>query len=258
MTLLALFLVAAIAAGFDAIAGGGGLLTLPALLLAGLDPVAALATNKVQSSAGATSATWLFARRGLLSWSAGLAFVLAGGIGAAAGALGAGHVPRSALQVGVPLVLIAVAAYFLLAGRLRDTARRPRLSPAAFAALAVAPIGFYDGIFGPGTGAFLATAFVALLGYGITAATAHAKLANAASNWGALAVFASAGHVNWRIGLVMAAGAALGGQVGSRLAIRHGARLIRPILVAMSCAMAARLLMDPGNPLRQALAAAWR
>lgn len=257
LTLLALFVAAALAAGVDAIAGGGGLLTLPALLLAGLDPVAAIATNKVQSSAGSSSATVVFVSRGLVAWPVGFAFVAAGAGGAVAGAASVAHVPRALLQAAVPLILLGVAGYFLLSRRPGDADRRARMPPGAFAALAVAPIGFYDGIFGPGTGAFLTVAFVGLLGCGITRATAHAKLANAASNWGALGFFAWSGRVDWRVGLVMAAGAVLGGQVGSRLALRHGARLIKPILVVVAGAMAIRLLADPANPLREALATAW-
>lgn len=257
LTLLALFLVAALASGFDAIAGGGGLLTLPALLLAGLDPVAAIATNKVQSSAGSTSATILFARRGLLSRRLGLVFGAAGLLGSVAGAASASHLPRGVMQAAVPPILLGVAAYFLLSRSPGDADRRARLPVAAFALLAAAPIGFYDGIFGPGTGAFLTVAFVGLLGYGTTRATAHAKLVNAASNWGALGFFAFTGRVDWRVGLVMALGAALGGQIGSRLALRHGARLIRPILVTVACAMAIKLLSDPTNPLRQAFSAIW-
>ena len=257
-TLLALFLVAALAAGVDAIAGGGGLLTLPALLLAGLNPVAAIATNKVQSSAGSTSATVVFVRQGLIAWPLGFALIAAGAAGAVAGAVSAAHMPRGVLQVAVPLILLGVAGYFLLSRRPGDADRRARMPAGAFAALAVAPIGFYDGIFGPGTGAFLTVAFVGLLGYGITRATAHAKLANAASNWGALGFFALSGRVEWRVGLVMAAGAVLGGQVGSRLALRHGARLIKPILVVMAGTMAIKLLADPANPMWQVLAAARR
>lgn len=253
LTLCILFLVAALASGFDAIAGGGGLLTLPALLLAGFDPVTAIATNKVQASAGATSATIVFIRRGLVVWPLGFAFAAAGVLGAVTGAVSASGLPRGVLEGAVPLLLLAVAGYVLLSRRPGDEDSRARLPTGAFVLLAVTPIGFYDGIFGPGTGAFLTIAFVGLLGYGIVRATAHAKLANAASNWGALGFFALSGRIDWRVGLVMAAGAVLGGQIGSRLALRHGARLIRPILVVMACAMATKLLADPANPLRQAL-----
>ena len=96
--------------------------------------------------------------------------------------------------------------------------------------------------------------FVTLLGLGVVRATAHTKLANAASNLGSLALFAASGHVVWPIGLAMAVGAFLGAQIGSGLAVRLGARLIRPLLVTIACAMALRLLSNPANPLRQAVA----
>ena len=207
----------------------------------------------MQSSAGSTSATVVFVRRGLIAWPLGFAFVAAGLVGGVAGAASAAHLSRGVLQAAVPLILLGVAGYFLLSRRPGDEDRRARLPVGAFALLAVAPIGFYDGIFGPGTGAFLTIAFVGLLGYGITRATAHSKLSNAASNWGALGFFALSGRVDWRFGLVMAAGAVLGGQIGSRLALRHGARLIKPILVVVAGAMAIKLLADPANPLRPGL-----
>ena len=122
-------------------------------------------------------------------------------------------------------------------------------------AVGIAPvIGFYDGIFGPGAGAFYMVAIVTLLGYGALRATAHTKLANAASNVGALSLFVIKGAVIWPLGLAMAAGAFIGAQVGSRLAIRFGAKLIRPLLVVRSCLMAVKLLSDAQNPLRQLLA----
>lgn len=252
-TLLLLFGVAFVASAVDAIAGGGGLLTLPSLLLAGLAPAAAIATNKVQSAFGATSATWVFFRRGLLSWPVSWAFVAAGVTSAALGAACAALLPREILAAMVPLVLVGVALYFAVARPPSEHDARARMPPLAFAALYVSAIGFYDGIFGPGTGSFLTIGFVTLMGYGLLRATAHTKLANAASNIGALLVFALAGKVIWPVGLVMAAGAVLGGQVGSRLALRHGARLIRPLLVTICCAMAIKLLADPANPVRHFL-----
>ncbi|MFO1169303.1 MAG: TSUP family transporter, partial [Rhodoblastus sp.] len=114
-------------------------------------------------------------------------------------------------------------------------------------------IGFYDGLFGPGAGSFYVIGFIALLGFGIIKATAHTKLANAASNVGGLALYAATGAVVWPIGLAMAVFAFLGAQIGSRLAMRIGARLIKPMLVLISCAMAARLLADPSNPIRMAI-----
>lgn len=253
--LAGMFGVALVAGGVDAIAGGGGLITVPALLLAGLDPVSAVATNKLQGSVGACSATLAFARRGLIVWAQAWPIALAAAAGSVLGALCVGLLPRPVLDAGVPILLVGIALYFAFGSRMRESDAAARLSPAAFA-LGFAPaVGFYDGVFGPGAGAFYMVGFVTLLGLGVVRATAHTKLANAASNLGSLALFAVSGHVVWPLGLAMAAGAYLGAQVGSALAVRLGARLIRPLLVTIACAMALRLLSDPANPLRVAAAA---
>ncbi len=123
------------------------------------------------------------------------------------------------------------------------------------AVLAAVGIGFYDGIFGPGAGSFYMLAFVTLLGYGVVKATAHTKLVNFASNFGSLLLYAATGAVVWPIGLAMSAASLLGAQIGSRLAMRLGSRLIRPLLVLVSSLMALRLLLDPANPWRQGLLA---
>ena len=252
-TLAILFVVAIFAAMFDAIAGGGGLVTLPALLLAGLDPVAALATNKLQSSGGSVSATLLFARRGLIDWRVAWAFAVAAGLAAVVGARLAALLPRDVLAAMVPVVLVGVAAYFAFARR-PDESESVARSP-ALAVVWCAGVGAYDGIFGPGAGSFYMIGFVAVMGCGIVRATAQTKLANAASNLGALALFMTAGKVVWPIGLVMIVGAMIGGQIGSRLALRHGARIVRPLVVTICCVMAVKLLADPANPLREAVAA---
>lgn len=256
-TLALLFAVAVAAACFDALAGGGGLITVPALLLAGLDPVSAIATNKLQGSAGTVSATLAFARRGLIAWrSAWPIAVVAAGAGVA-GALSVSLVSRPVLDAAVPCVLVAIAIYFATARKMSNADAAARIGPALFTAMVVPLVGFYDGVFGPGAGSFYMVGFVTLLGHGVVRATAHTKLANASSNLGGLALFAATGAVVWPVGLVMALGAILGAQVGSALAIRMGARLIRPLLVAISCAMALKLLSDPANPIRRAVAGWW-
>ena len=256
-TIASLFGVALVAGAVDAIAGGGGLLTVPALLLAGLDPVAAIATNKLQGAAGTVSASIAFARRRLIAWRAAAPIALAAALASVAGALSVTHVARAALEVAVPVALVAIALYFATARRLGEADVRARMRPLPFALLVAPAIGFYDGVFGPGAGSFYAIGFVSLLGLGIVRATAQTKLANAASNLGSLALYAATGAVLWPVGLAMAAGAILGAQIGSALAVRLGARLIRPLLVAISCAMALRLLLDPANPLRRAVAGWW-
>lgn len=253
--LAGLFGVALFAGGCDAIAGGGGLMTLPALLLAGLDPVSAIATNKLQGSAGSVSATIAFARRGLIRWNEAGPAAIAAGAASVAGALCVSLLPRGLLDALVPLLLIAIALYFASARRIRNEDAAARISPAAFALTLAPAVGFYDGVFGPGAGAFYMIGFVGLLGLGVVRATAHTKLANAASNLCSLGLFALQGAIVWPIGLVMALGAFLGAQIGSALAVRLGARLIRPLLVLIACAMALRLLSDPANPLRLAVLA---
>lgn len=252
--LATMFAVAALAGAFDAIAGGGGLLTLPALLLAGLNPVAALATNKLQGAFGSVSSTIAFARRGLIDWKTAIPVALAAGLAGLCGALCASLLSPHFLKALVPVLLIAIALYFALSRALRAQDGPARLALPAFAGFVAPLVGFYDGIFGPGAGAFYMVAIVTLLGYGALKATAHTKLANAASNLGSLLLFMIKGAVVWPIGLAMAAGAFIGAQVGSRLAMRFGPGLIRPLLVTMSCAMAIKLLADPANPLRQMLA----
>ena len=259
MDAIGLDMIAALAAisffaGFvDSIAGGGGLLTVPALLLAGLDPAHAIATNKVQGAFAAASATYTFGRRGLIDWRRARAFTLVAFLSGIAGALCVQFLPRSVLEVLIPVLLILIAAYFALSRRMKDEDAHARMSPLAFGLTAPVAVGFYDGIFGPGAGSFYMLAFVTLLGYGIVRATAHTKLLNLASNLGSLFLYAATGAVDWPLGLAMAAASLLGAQVGSRLAMRLGSRIIRPLLVIVSGLMALRLLLDPGNPWRQAL-----
>lgn len=251
--LATMFAVAAVAGAFDAIAGGGGLLTVPALLLTGMNPVAALGTNKLQGAVSAISSTSAFARRGLIDWKTALPVAACAAVAGLAGALCASLLSPRVLATLVPILLIVIALYFGFTRGLKGEDARPRLSVAVFAFCVAPLIGFYDGIFGPGAGAFYMVAIVTLLGYGVLKATAHTKLANAASNLGSLTLFIFKGVVVWPIGLAMAAGAFIGAQIGSRLAMRFGARLIRPLLVVMSCAMAVKLLSDPANPLRHAV-----
>ncbi len=252
--LATLFAVAAVAGAFDAIAGGGGLLTLPALLLAGFDPIAALATNKLQGSISAISSTSVFARRGLIDWKTALPVAGVAAVAGLCGALCASLLSPRFLAALAPILLIIIALYFGLSKALKVEDAAPRLAFPAFLAFVVPLVGFYDGIFGPGAGAFYMVAIVTLRGYGALKATAHTKLANAMSNLGSLTMFTLKGAVIWPAGLVMAAGAFIGAQIGSRLAMRFGPKLIRPLLVVMSCAMAVKLLSDASNPLRQAAA----
>jgi hypothetical protein len=243
-TTLALLFAAGFAAGIvDSMAGGGGLITVPALLLAGLPPVHALGTNKLQGLFGSGSATLAYARNGHVDLRAQFWPALWSGLGAAAGAALAAVLPSGWLDVVLPVMLIAIALYFTFKPNLDDSDRHRRMAPALFSATIVPAIGFYDGLFGPGTGSFFMLAFVSLAGYGVLKATAHTKLLNFASNIGALAAFAFAGVIFWQIGVLMGIGQFLGAQIGARLAMKNGARLIKPLLVGVCILLALRLLL---------------
>ncbi|WP_435257365.1 TSUP family transporter [Thioclava sp. FR2] len=241
---LALLLVfAGFLAGFvDAIAGGGGLITVPALLLAGASPVEALATNKLQGTFGSATAALSYARAGKVDLRSQARMALVSGAAGAAGAMVAHLIPAEVLRLIMPIILVAVALFFALKPGLSDEDRVQRMTPALFTFTAVPLIAAYDGFFGPGTGSFFMLGFVMLAGYGVLKATAHTKLLNFASNFGSLLVFVFSGATWWIVGLCMALAQIAGAYVGAKLAMRIGARLIKPLLVATSTAMAARLL----------------
>ena len=240
--LLLLVLAAFVAGLIDSIAGGGGLLALPAILLAGAPPVTALATNKLQGMFGTASAALHYARVGQVDLKTQIGPALLAAIAAGFGALLASHLPAEAIRAALPILLIGVALYFAFKKGLNDDDRHERISPRAFNATAVPGLAFYDGVLGPGTGSFYMLSFVTLRGHGLLRATAHTKLLNFASNIGSMAVFAVVASPWWLVGLAMGAAQFAGAQVGSRLAVRVGARVIRPLLVVTSVALALRLL----------------
>lgn len=247
--LLAILAMAAFVAGFiDSIAGGGGLVTVPVLLLVGFPPVTALGTNKLQGLFGSGSATLAYAQKGQVNLRGQLPAALASCVGGVAGALLATVLPGEWLQLVLPFLLVAIALYFALKPSVGDVDRAQRMTPFLFGLTVVPLIAFYDGLFGPGTGSFFMLAFVTLAGYGLLKATAHTKLLNFASNIGSFGAFALVGVVSWKAGLVMGVAQFLGARLGATVAMRVGARLIRPLLVVTCVALAIRLLLDESNP----------
>jgi uncharacterized membrane protein YfcA len=249
-TLAILGLVAVVAGFLDAIAGGGGLIAVPALAMAGLDPVAVVATNKLGGTFGAGSATFAFARAGMIDFSATWPTALGAGIGAILGALLLPFAPRDAATAALPFILIGVALYFAVSPQFGDSDRRPRVSDRTYAWSWAPLIGFYDGVFGPGAGSFYLIGLVVLVGLGAKKAVANARFANFASNVGSLAIFAAGGHIVVAAGLAMGAGQFIGSRFGARAVIGGGVRLVRPLIVVASCAMALRLLLRPDNAAR--------
>jgi len=239
---LALFAVG-LAAGFvDSVAGGGGLLTLPALLSAGLPPEAALGTNKLQACFGSASATWHYGRAGLIDWRGSAVGVVFTAVGAVLGTLLVRQLSGSLLQQLIPWLLLAVALYALFQPRLGEADVHARLDPHWFFPFFGLGLGFYDGFLGPGTGSFWAIAFVLMLGFNLLKATAHTKLVNFTSNVASLAVFLPGGEVRILLGVTMGGGQWLGARIGSRLVMKRGARFIRPVFITVALAITLRLL----------------
>jgi uncharacterized membrane protein YfcA len=248
---LLLLVMAGFIAGFiDAIAGGGGLVTVPALLLAGLPPVEALATNKLQSLFGSGSAVISYASKGHVDLRKQWPTALASALASVAGALLATVLPSDVLDFILPVLLIGIALYFLVKPNMSDVDRTQRITPFVFGLTIVPLIGFYDGAFGPGTGSFFMLAFVSLAGFGVLKATAHTKTLNFASNVGAFITFALVGAMQWKVGLLMGAAQFAGARLGAGLAMRGGAKVIKPLLVTMCVLLATKLLMEDHNPLR--------
>lgn len=231
------------AAGFvDAVAGGGGLLTVPALLWAGLTPAEALATNKLQSSCGTALAVACYSRAGLLRERGVWLEIAVTFAAAVAGAWAVTRVDPAFLRLVIPWLLLVIVAVLWLRPALGVEPRAARMRPAVFAAVCGTALGFYDGFFGPGAGTFWTVAFILLLGLELRAATAHTKAVNLASNLGALAVFLAAGQVRFDLGAAMAVGQLAGARLGARLVITRGTGFIRPVFLAVAVALAAKLL----------------
>jgi uncharacterized protein len=245
---LLLCLAAAFAGWVDAVSGGGGLVQLPALLLVlpGASPAAVLATNKLSSVCGTGAAALTYQRRVRPDLRTALPMAAVAMAGAAGGALCASVLPRGVFRPLVLVLLVAVAGWTLarpamgLDEKLRFSGGRHHLVAAA----AGAGIGFYDGIFGPGTGAFLVVALVGLLGYAFLPASATARIVNLATNLGALVVFVPQGAPLWRLGLAMGACNVAGSWLGAHTAIRRGSGFVRVVFLVVVAALVLRLGYD--------------
>ncbi|MCP3663373.1 MAG: TSUP family transporter [Gammaproteobacteria bacterium] len=241
--LLLLFVTGTLAGLVDSMAGGGGLIALPMLLSTGISPIEALATNKLQGSFGTLSSTLYFVRKGYLNLRKIWFQIICTFIGSVTGTLVVQNTDPGLIISIAPLLLITVALYFWLVPSVHEEDAKRRIGSNLFALSVGFGVGFYDGFFGPGAGAFFAAAYVYLLGFSLLQATAHTKVLNFTSNIASLLFFMIGGHIIWTLGLTMAAGQFIGGRIGARLAIRKGARLIRPVIVTVSVIISIKLAM---------------
>lgn len=247
--------LAAFCAGLiDAIAGGGGLIQLPALLI-GLDKtetVVVLGTNKVPSIFGTTASALTYRRNIKVSSKLLIVMALPAFFGSMGGASLASLIPTEILKPLVVALLIAVLIYTWKRPQLGqiESMRHDegkRLKIAAFAALV---IGFYDGIIGPGTGSFLILTLVAVMGFAFLSASAIAKVVNVATNAGAILVFGFNGEIIWKVGLTLAIANVAGGLIGARIAIRGGSTLVRKVFMGITAALILKVAFDTYIALR--------
>lgn len=246
--MILLIVVAGFAAGWiDAVVGGGGLLQLPVLLLLpGITPIQALATNKMGSIFGTATSSVTFYRRVKPDLRTAIPMALIAMLGSFGGAVTAANLPQSVFKPIIVLALIAVAVFTLLkpqAGEL--TALRHRGNRHYLVACVIgAAIGFYDGLIGPGTGSFLVIALVTAMGYAFLEASAKAKIVNLATNVGALLFFLPHGSLLWGVGLVLGLSNMAGGYLGARMAVAKGSKFIRVVFIAVVSVLIVKLGWD--------------
>lgn len=215
----------------DSIAGGGGLISLPALLLFGLPPQTALGTNKLQSSFGSLTATINYIRNkkaDLKTAGIGIIFTF---IGAMSGTIMVQIIDSEFLEKIIPFLLILVLIYMVFSPKAKEIDGHGRMNRRIFFIIFGLLLGFYDGFFGPGTGNFWVVLFIAFLGFNIVKATAFTKLMNFTSNITALIFFFIGGNIALREGLVMAGGQLIGAGLGSNMVISKGNKIIRPLFI---------------------------
>lgn len=239
-----LFAVGLVAGFVDSIAGGGGLIALPTLLSCGLEPKFALGTSRFQGMFGSGSAAWHYTHGGAVNFrECARGFFLAA-LGAGIGTLTVQQLDPSFLRRFLPIMLGAVAVYSLLRPAMGEQDHPPRMSRGMFDMTFVFFIAMYDGFFGPGSGMFWTIAFVTVMGFNLTRATAQTKIMNFGSNMCSVAFFMSKGQVVFPAGLAMGAGQLLGARIGSRMVIKRGAKFIRPVFITAVLALTAKLLYD--------------
>jgi uncharacterized membrane protein YfcA len=246
---LVMLLAAALFAGFvDAVAGGGGLIQVPTLLMAlpAESPATVFGTNKLASIFGTGNAAIRYARRITLPWGIALPAAAAAFVFSFVGAAAVAWLPKDVVRPLVLALLVLVMIYTVVKPNFGAIAGE-RLAPhpeRRLALLAGATLGFYDGFFGPGAGSFMIFAFVRFFRLDFLHASGAAKVVNFSTNAAALAYFVPSGHVLWMIGLAMAAFNIAGALLGARLALRHGSGFVRGVFIVVASLLIARLGYD--------------
>lgn len=234
LTIILFLIIAAFVAGYiDTLVGGGGLITIPALMAAGLPPIMALGTNKLQAVAGSGAATLTLLMRSQIVFSDIKWLMLSAFIGSLFGAILVQFIDADVLSVVIPTVIIFIGGYFIFTAQTVVVERPTLISGHVYGMTSVPIIGFYDGMFGPGTGSFFVWAGVALRGQPIILSTMVAKSLNFATNLAALGVFITFGKVAWAVGFSMMVGQVLGARLGAKSLMNVNPQLLRIFVIAV-------------------------
>jgi uncharacterized protein len=240
-----LFFLTGFLAGFvDSVAGGGGLITLPVLLSTGMPSFMALSTNKLQSSFGSASATFHYARAGLINFRECWDGVVWTFIGSASGTLAVQQLDPEFLKQIIPFLLMGIAIWFLLKPELGAENTHQRMRMGLFHFVFGLLLGFYDGFFGPGAGSFFTIVYVALLGFNLTHATAYTKAMNFTSNFASLIFFLFTQPIAYSVGITMGCGQLLGARLGSKMVLKRGVKFIRPVFITVVLLLTLKLLLS--------------
>lgn len=235
--LLILFLVSIIAGFLDTLAGGGGLITMPALMISGVPPLAALGTNKLQGSIGTATATYMMFKHKRIRWQDIKYLMLVAFIGSALGAISVQFINIELLSFVIPIILLFIAIYFAVSPMPEKNNSRPKLAEKKYKYSIIPAIGWYDGMFGPGTGSFFSLAGVSLRGHDLINSTAIAKALNFSTNIASLFIFMAVGQLVWVAGISMMFGQVIGAWLGSHCLFKITPSYLRALVVVMCLGM---------------------
>lgn len=240
-----LFVIALLAGFLDTLAGGGGLLTVPALLLTGMPPLLALGTNKCQSSFGTATATYHMLKAKLVNLKECWPLMLSAFIGSLLGTVAVQFVDIEQLKLIIPVVLVCICIYFIIDPQAKSSdSQAALLSKKQYMFGPVPTIGFYDGMFGPGTGTFFALAGVATRAQSLLRSTAFAKTMNFATNFASFLLFFALGQVAFKVAAVMITGQLIGAQLGAKMLLNIPRQVLRLIIVLACLAMLSKYLFQ--------------
>lgn len=243
--LTVLFIIAIVAGLIDAIAGGGGLITIPAMLILGVPPIITLGTNRMQAVIGELTACVSFSRYGAMKFECLIVGIAATSLGALIGTYAVNLLSGKSLDILIPIMMVGITIYSIFSKNLkRKVSTEPLITTQFFMILCGLLVGFYNGFFGPGTGSIWMICFILLLGYSIKQASIATKPLNLAGNFVSLLFFVSLGKVDFVLGAVMGGGQILGSIIGSHLVIVKGNSIVRPVFIFVTLCMTIKLLYE--------------